>query len=66
MPGNGAQSRWPPLTTAQKLRRQQMRDVMNEARCRHPLTASKLTWVLIRLPPDAQRRLATLLWERNE
>jgi hypothetical protein len=62
MPGNGAQSRFPPLTTLQKLLRQNMRDAIVRARPEwSPLNGMKMSWALIRLPPSAQRNLARLL-----
>jgi len=62
MPGNGTKSRYPPLTTLQKLLRQNMRDaILRSGSGWTPLTATKLGWFLIRLPPAAQRDLARLL-----
>ena len=65
MPRQPGPSRWPPLTYEQKVLRQAMRDAINSLGWHPPLTGSKLAWVLIRLPPDAQAALGRLLMERD-
>ena len=55
-------SQYPPLTTLQKLLRQNMRDVIRRGRPEWiPVSCTKHAWALIRLPPAAQRDLARLL-----